>query len=100
MAAEFGIENLPDYADRYSRSIDKHSVSAAVTAGLTQGWKKVEAPSAGSLVILKVAGRPWHCAIAVNDAWFLHTLSGVNACLERFDSMVWNGRIEGFYERN
>jgi hypothetical protein len=56
----------------------------------------VDTVDAGTLIILHLAGRPWHCALAVNKEWMLHTLEGVNACLERMDSMVWNGRIEGF----
>lgn len=99
LAAEFGVDGLPDYVNAYSRTTDKLSVSGAVQAGLSRGWRKAAEPKPGTLVILRIAGRPWHCAIAVNKDWFMHILFGANACLERFDSMVWSDRIEGFYER-
>jgi len=98
LAEEFGITGLPDYVDAYTRPGDKQSVATAVRAGLAEGWQKVDTVDAGTLIILRLAGRPWHCALAVNKEWMLHTLEGVNACLERMDSMVWNGRIEGFYQ--
>jgi probable lipoprotein NlpC len=94
---QFGIIDLPDYVDSYTRTTDKLSVSAAVAAGLAQGWQRVAGPAAGVLVILRLAGRPWHCALAVDNEWFLHAVIGSNVCLERFDSMVWSDRIEGCY---
>jgi cell wall-associated NlpC family hydrolase len=95
---EFGVIELPDYVDSYTAANDRRSVSVAVQSGLSDGWKQIEKPGPGTLIILKVAGRPWHCAVAVTNDWMLHTLQGVNACLERMDSMVWRNRIEGFYE--
>lgn len=100
LAAEFAISSLPDYVGSYTRTGDKLSVAAAVTAGLADGWKRVEKAEAGTLVILRLAGRPWHCAVAVNEHWMLHALVGTNVCLERMDSMVWNDRIEGLYRRD
>jgi cell wall-associated NlpC family hydrolase len=99
LAAEFGVAGLPDYVDSYTRTGDKLSVSSAVRAGLAEGWQRVETPEAGTLVILRLAGRPWHCAIAVNKDWMLHALMGSDVCLERLDSMVWSDRIEGYYRR-
>lgn len=94
---------LPDYADAYSTAADFESVSAAIEAGLADGWVRQERPQAGDLLSLKIAGRPWHCGIMVNDEQFLHwpppgrhgreTLS----CLERLDAPVWGRRVEGFY---
>jgi cell wall-associated NlpC family hydrolase len=96
---EFGITGLPDYVGSYTSVGDKRSVSAAVTAGLAEGWQRVDKANDGTLVILRLAGRPWHCAIAVNSEWMLHVVEGANTCLERMDSMVWNDRIEGYYRR-
>ena len=99
LAAEFGIDGLPDYVDSYTRTGDKLSVSTAVSAGLVDGWQRVDKATEGTLVILRLAGRPWHCAIAVNGEWMLHALVGSDVCLERMDSMVWSDRIEGYYKR-
>jgi cell wall-associated NlpC family hydrolase len=95
---EFGITSLPDYADRYTSAGDRNSVSSAVSAGLALGWHQVTSPASGVLVILRVAGRPWHCGLAISDRLMLHTLEGVNTCVERLDSAVWSKRIEGFYQ--
>ena len=95
----FGVSGLPDYVESYTSTGDRHSVSAAVRAGLLDGWHKVPNATQGTLVILRLAGRPWHCAVAVNKEWMLHAVVGSNVCLERLDSMVWSDRIEGFYRR-
>lgn len=95
---EFGIDDLPDYVDSYTAASDRQGVAEAVQRGLADGWSVTDQPVSGSLVILQVAGRPWHCAVAVTEDWMLHTLQGVNACLERMDSRVWRNRIEGFYQ--
>lgn len=102
LLAERGIR-LPDYADAYESASDPDSASRAVTAGLANGWRKVERPEPFDLVILKIALRPWHCGLIVARGWFLHcppphrgstqTLS----CLERLDSLQWRNRVEGFY---
>lgn len=97
LAEQFGVEDLPDYADRYTCTTDKESVSKAFRASIAESWVKVDKPTAGVIVVLRLAGRPWHCAIAVNEQWMLHAVIGTNACLERMDSMVWSDRIEGYY---
>jgi hypothetical protein len=96
--AEFGLRGLPDYVDSYTTAMDKQSVANAVRTGLAEGWKRVDGAAAGTLVILRVAGRPWHCAVAADGQWMLHTLQNVNVCMERMDSQVWRNRIEGYYQ--
>lgn len=96
---------LPDYADSYTSADDGDSVAAAVRAGLAD-WKPVQKPRAGDLLILRILGRPWHCAVMVDSVRFLHvpppgrdgrqTLS----CVERIDAAIWARRIEGFYRHD
>lgn len=96
---------LPDYVDAYTTAADHESVSAAVLRGLAE-WMRVERPSAGDLLILRIAGRPWHCAVMVDDKRFLHVpppgRSGRQtlSCVERIDSPMWARRIEGFYRHD
>lgn len=102
LAEVFGLA-LPDYADAYTAADDSRSVASAVRAGLECGWRMVAQPRAGDLLILKIGGRPWHCAVMVTAERFLHWLPpsprGVQSfsCIERLDSPRWARRIEGFY---
>lgn len=94
---------LPDYADAYASTKDHASVAAAIEAGLADGWRNVERTQEGDLLSLKMAGRPWHCAVMVNAMQFLHwpppDKQGrqLRSCIERLDSPHWARRIEGFY---
>lgn len=71
LMAERGI-TLPDYADAYTAADDQRSVSQAVQAGLAYGWAQVDRPQAFDLLILRIAGRPWHCALMANNRQFIH----------------------------
>jgi cell wall-associated NlpC family hydrolase len=93
---QFGV-TLPDYADAYTDAHDHASVAAAVEAGLRDGWQIVPTPRCGDLVVIKIAGRPWHCALAVTPARFLHVPDKGTSCIERFDNVIWTRRLEGIY---
>ncbi len=94
-----GETDVPDYVQSYTSTHDKESVAAAVTAGLMAGWQQIPGPVPFCLVILKLAGRPWHCGVMADDFWMLHTMRGIDAVVERIDSLSWRNRVEGFYER-
>jgi cell wall-associated NlpC family hydrolase len=109
LSEQFEIE-LPDYADAYSCTHDQDSVSAAVRAGLRDGWTKLDRkhmkPHAGDLLIIKIAGRPWHCGLMVTPDKFLHCPTQKDratgqeigtSCWERLDNVIWTRRIEGIY---
>jgi cell wall-associated NlpC family hydrolase len=104
LQAEAGLV-LPDYAAAYTRADDRLSVAAAVEAGLADGWERVEAQRALDLLILRVAGRPWHCGVIVAPGLFLHAMPPwrdgrqLLSCIERLDSPHWARRIEGIYRR-
>lgn len=97
LAEQFGVEGLPDYSDAYSGARNRDSVTRAVRAGLSDGWAQVAEPREGDLIILRLAARPWHCAVAVGDGWMIHVLQDVGVCCERLSSPVWRNRIEGVY---
>ncbi|WP_263418665.1 C40 family peptidase [Terriglobus albidus] len=97
LALEFSVLGLPDYVGAYSSAFDKESVAAAIEKGLLDGWNQVEKPQAGDLVILRLAGKPWHCGVMVSEIDMLHIVAGTNACRERLDSLTWRNRIEGYY---
>lgn len=104
MREVFGYD-LPDYSGSYTSTKDHASVAGAVEAGLADGWQPADRPRAGDLLILKIAGRPWHCGVMVNAHQFLHwpppDKQGrqLLSCIERLDSPHWSRRIEGIYRR-
>lgn len=93
---QFGIA-LPDYADAYTESHDHASVAEAVESGLRDGWQIVRQPKCGDLIVIRVAGRPWHCGLMVTPERFLHVPDKGTSCIERLDSVIWTRRIEGIY---
>lgn len=98
--------HLPDYADAYTCAADRGSVAAAVDAGLRDGWRRVERPREGDLLILRIAGRPWHCGLMVSARQFLHWPPPgrdgrqLLSCIERVDAPLWARRIEGYYRHD
>jgi hypothetical protein len=99
---QFGITGLPDYGDTYTTSGDWSSVSRAVIEGLKHGWNKLSfgGPEPGDLVIINLAGRPFHCGVFVAQPdWMLHALEGTDVVLEQLSRPMWAkaNRIEGIY---
>lgn len=94
---QYGIVGLPGYEDGYRDTLDRSGIADAVRSGLLEGWEPATEPGAGVLVILRLAGRPWHCGVMANRTWMLHTVAGAGVCNERIDSMLWRNRVEGFY---
>lgn len=96
---------LPDYADAYTAANDRLSVASAVEAGLADGWEMVGRQQAFDLLILRIAGRPWHAGLIVTPGLFLHVPPPdklgrqLLSCIERLDSPHWSRRIEGIYRR-
>ena len=102
LRAERGLP-LPDYADAYTTADAPDSVARAVAAGLADGWREMAEPQAFDLLILRIAGRPWHCALMLTREQFIHcpppAPHGVQtgACIERLDAPRWARRIDGFW---
>lgn len=102
LAEQFGVD-LPSYAQTYTTAEDGVSVAGAVQAGLRDGWLPADYPSATDLLILRVEGRPWHCALMVNAVQFLHAPARdrrgqpMLSCIDRIDSPLWRSRVEGLW---
>lgn len=106
MSDVFGLNDLPDYREAYATAADFESVSAAIAAGLADGWSLAEKPREGDLLSLKIGGRPWHCGVMVNVRQFLHWPPPdkhgrqLLSCIERLDAPHWSRRIDGIYRRD
>lgn len=91
---QFG-RRVPDYA--YASSMDRVAVAGTVDAYLAIDWRKVDAPEPGDLVMLSIAGRPWHCGVYVAPGLMLHAIDGMLSGIDRLDSVRWHRRFCGFY---
>lgn len=94
----FGLD-VPSYDETYASGADRVAVPAAVESGLAEGWERTDTREPGSLLILRIAGRPWHCGLIVAPNLFLHWAPHTTSCMERLDSLMWTRRIEGIYRR-
>lgn len=99
LAEQFGVV-LPSYDGLYADGDDWAAIGAAVRAGLTDGWDPVTATHAGDLAILKIAKRPWHCAVMIGPLHFLHANPGDSVVVDRLDSARWARRLEGLYRHD
>lgn len=84
---------IPDYADGLTE-IEKLEV---LREGLAKHSRQVESPQRGDVVLLQVMGQPSHMGIMINEREMLHSMAGINACIERIDSARWRGRVMEFW---
>ena len=94
---EFGIE-LPDYLDGFVRGGDEKRIGQLVREE-RQGWRTIwpGAEQPGDGILLRVRGEPMHIGIVVEPGTMLHVMAGCNSVLERYRSIMWEKRVEGFY---
>jgi cell wall-associated NlpC family hydrolase len=92
---------VPSHSDSYSTAELDQSVAAAFDAG-RHGWRSV-APGdeqEGDGVVFNLAGRPLHCGLVIEPGTMLHALKGRDTVIERYRTLAWQKRIEGFYRWN
>ncbi len=99
----FGVE-VPSYAGEYPDALEYAEVAALISRCLLalpvaeDGlWCEIANPVPGAVILLRIAGEPWHVGVIVAERWFLHVRPGTDSCLERYDSIRWRRRIAGFY---
>lgn len=96
ICADHGI-GIPSYADLYDAPLDRRQI-AALVALECEGWQQVfDTPRPLDVITLRVMGQPWHVGVVVRPVVMLHILESIEACLERYDGMVWRDRVEGFF---
>ena len=96
LADVFGVD-LPDYSDHYSSAQHQPSVAFTVETGLAECFNRVTVPQPGDMVIMRIAGRPWHCGLLVADHLRLPWPERRHSCSERLDSPMWSRRLDGAY---
>ena len=58
-------------------------------------FKKVDGPSFGDLILMKMHGVESHIGIYIGDNYFLHTLKGSGSVIDRLSK--WETAISGYY---
>lgn len=92
-----GIQ-LPLLDDQYKDSEQSSLISGIVESEKPE-WEKVNQPKTGNVVVLKIGGRPCHVGIYLERNRMIHTVKGINSCIERLDGPKWKNRIDGYYQK-
>ena len=88
---------LPSYITDYTEAGINESVNSTFTEGLKKGWSRADIVREYDLVILTLAGKPFHCGIVTKPGFMLHVMRGCNSIVESYTGRMWNNRIEGIY---
>jgi cell wall-associated NlpC family hydrolase len=101
LAEQFEVE-VPRYEGMHWSKDDRASrVEAArhFRVETEESWLPVNPGEerAGDGIALGIAGRPLHVGIVVTPGWMLHSSDDADASLERYDSLIWRNRVDGFY---
>lgn len=91
-----GIE-LPSRADTYSSTKDKETIAALIEKWHDDFWVEVKEPEMFDVLVLKIAGVPFHVGIYLHDKKFIHCANGVGTVVERLDSLRWKNNLIGAY---
>ena len=94
---EFGIY-LPSYVESYKDTSDAAEIGHLFRSQSPR-WLKIQPgeEQPGDVIVLRMHGQPMHVGVVVGDKQFLHVTKHVDGVLEKYRSMVWAGRVLGFY---
>lgn len=87
--------DLPSFTENYE-SDEKQKMEQLLAFG-KEGWEKVDTPTIGDVVLLRILGLNVHVGVIVSPNQFIHVREATNTTIERFDTGIWKHRIEGFY---
>ena len=96
---EFGI-TLPSLTAGYT-SVSSRDEMDNVVAKEWKNWINIDIgrEEPGDVIILRIMGLPIHLGIVLTGRRMLHTLKGMDAAIEHYDSRVWEKRVVGFARR-
>jgi cell wall-associated NlpC family hydrolase len=60
-------------------------------------WEPVETPIPGDGILIRSADPRWHIGVVCGGGYMLHSREGAGVVRERYNSLPWLNRIEGFY---
>jgi cell wall-associated NlpC family hydrolase len=86
-------KNIQEYRDdKDIFTIERHIIS-----NIKEYWEPITIPQQGNIVLFRFRDRLIHMGIVIDRNSFLHTIKGLNSCVERFSSPKWQTRIGGYY---
>ena len=91
--------DLPDYLD-YETALDSVAIEPEITKVKNQEWIKIDRPKFGDVVLLNVTGLPVHVGIVLLDKTMIHCITGAGTVIEKYNSLKWKDRIDGFYRHS
>lgn len=91
--------DLPDLSGDYEDTHDCAGINATYIKEAQSRWKPVEAGKEKPMdvAVFKIKGMPMHVGIVLSRKRFLHVSRGMDSVIDRYDSLRWRNRIEGFY---
>jgi len=69
--------------------------TARIQQKLIEMTEQVNDPQEGDVVIIR--SRPFHIGLIISPNMMLHAYNGGTSCIEDYDDIRWNKRVEGFY---
>lgn len=60
-------------------------------------WARYLVPQPFDVALFRNHGLPSHVGIVVDRNCMLHIADGIDACIERFDGVLWKHKLIGFY---
>ena len=90
--------DVPSYTEDYVTTKEGSEISALIGCE-SLGWSEVTLSHAqpGDVLVLRMRGRPWHCALFIDPPWFIHADPKAGVVRERWDSIIWEKRISEIY---
>lgn len=92
----YGVELL-SLDGGYERTSDAKVLEEVVKKEQASHWRQVEKPEPGDVVVLRVKGRHSHIGLVLNSREMLHAQEGTEACVERYDGVLWGKRVVDFW---
>jgi cell wall-associated NlpC family hydrolase len=89
---------LPYLGDNYTSVLMLDEVHKTFKDTSTEFTKIAEDErQPGDLIVFRITGVPVHVGIIIDKNRMVHTLPNHNSAYERYDSVTWSKRIEGYY---
>jgi cell wall-associated NlpC family hydrolase len=92
-----GIE-LPDYPDvEINETVESLLKITRLMKHNRDNWLKVEKPEPFDVILIRTGSMLYHAGLVIDKYRMLHIDRGINSTIERFDSLMWKDKVEGFY---
>lgn len=88
---------LPSYLEHYDSTEDREIIGQTIFRERQEHWSEVRKPQMFDAVLLRMRGVPMHVGIVTKPGYMVHCAHGINTVHERFDSMRWADKIQGFF---